>query len=191
MIKLMVVLGSGTHPAFSQSHRRPHPTLLAPRIGLTGCELINAFVTPGGHTAEMLALAGRLDKERYKPRCYVVGQTDSLGPAKAAAAEQSLSTHITVSLRVTLIWWSNDFSRRALSGTTQFLSHVQSASARKSVMQAGQCAAYREVERLGSLTSRLSGQHSRQAMLLLGWCGRKRLTWYAKLSPKKVPSGQF
>ncbi|DBA91339.1 TPA: hypothetical protein ACH3X2_003985 [Trebouxia sp. C0005] len=46
----------------------------------------------------MLALAGRLDKERYKPRCYVVGQTDALGPAKAAAAEQSLSTHITVSL---------------------------------------------------------------------------------------------
>lgn len=49
----------------------------------------------GGHTAEMLALAGRLDKERYKPRCYVVGQTDSLGPAKASAAEESLSTHVT------------------------------------------------------------------------------------------------
>ncbi|KAL0021265.1 hypothetical protein WJX79_001676 [Trebouxia sp. C0005] len=53
----------------------------------------------------MLALAGRLDKERYKPRCYVVGQTDALGPAKAAAAEQSLSTHITASYAAVGVVW--------------------------------------------------------------------------------------
>jgi len=58
-------------------------------------------------------------------------------------------------------------------------------------MQAGQCAAYHAVERLGSHTSRLSGQHSRQAMLLLGWCGRKRLAWYAKISPEVMRSGRL
>ena len=47
----------------------------------------------GGHTAEMLALVGRLDKATYTPRCYVVALTDSLGPAKAAATE---SLHATV-----------------------------------------------------------------------------------------------
>lgn len=37
----------------------------------------------------MLALAGQLDKDRFQPRCYVVGATDALGPAKAAASEQT------------------------------------------------------------------------------------------------------
>lgn len=58
-------------------------------------------------------------------------------------------------------------------------------------MQAGQCAAYREVVRLGSHTSRLYGQRLRQAMLLLGWCGWKRLTWYAKISLKAMRTGQI
>lgn len=42
----------------------------------------------GGHTAEMLSLACKLDPTVYRPRCYVVGQTDALGRSKAAAAEQ-------------------------------------------------------------------------------------------------------
>lgn len=37
----------------------------------------------------MIALAGQLDKEGYQPRCYIVGATDALGPAKAAASEQT------------------------------------------------------------------------------------------------------
>ena len=41
----------------------------------------------GGHTAEMLALTARLDRERYSPRCYVVAATDRMGAAKAEAAE--------------------------------------------------------------------------------------------------------
>ena len=46
------------------------------------------FVIAGGHTAEMLSLACKLDLTVYRPRCYVVGQTDALGRSKAAAAEQ-------------------------------------------------------------------------------------------------------
>ena len=37
----------------------------------------------------MIALAGQLDKERYQPRCYIVGATDALGPSKAATSEQT------------------------------------------------------------------------------------------------------
>ena len=46
-------------------------------------------VFSGGHTAEMLALASKLDPALYTPRCYVVGQTDALGRSKAAAAEKT------------------------------------------------------------------------------------------------------
>lgn len=37
----------------------------------------------------MIALAGQLDKEKYQPRCYIVGATDALGQFKAAASEQT------------------------------------------------------------------------------------------------------
>ena len=43
---------------------------------------------PGGHTAEMLALVGQLDREKYSPRTYVVASTDRMGAQKAQAAEQ-------------------------------------------------------------------------------------------------------
>lgn len=48
----------------------------------------------GGHTAEMLALASKLDKTVYQPRCYVVGHTDSLGSVKAAAAEKPVTPQV-------------------------------------------------------------------------------------------------
>lgn len=37
----------------------------------------------------MLSLVNRLDKRNFRPRCYIVGKTDSLGVAKAAAAEMN------------------------------------------------------------------------------------------------------
>ena len=55
-----------------------------------------AFVITGGHTAEMLALASKLDKTVYQPRCYVVGHTDSLGSVKAAAAEKPVTPQVQV-----------------------------------------------------------------------------------------------
>ena len=50
----------------------------------------------GGHTAEMLALVNQLDKDIFQPRCYVVGDTDALGPSKAASAEQCVVTAVRV-----------------------------------------------------------------------------------------------
>ena len=41
----------------------------------------------------MLALVQRLDKSTLSPRCYLVGNTDSLGIAKATAAETSLQVN--------------------------------------------------------------------------------------------------
>ena len=49
----------------------------------------------GGHTAEMLALASQLDRDKFRPRCYVIGDTDALGPSKAAAAEDCLVSSVS------------------------------------------------------------------------------------------------
>lgn len=48
----------------------------------------------GGHTAEMLALVGQLDKDRYAPRTYVVASTDRMGPQKAKAAEEDFGSKV-------------------------------------------------------------------------------------------------
>lgn len=41
----------------------------------------------GGHTAEMLQLAGSLDRTRYTPRIYVVAETDKMSLTKVIAEE--------------------------------------------------------------------------------------------------------
>lgn len=57
----------------------------------------------GGHTAEMLALVGELDRSRYSPRTYVVASTDRMGAQKAMAAEQAQQpVSISVSIHVML-----------------------------------------------------------------------------------------
>lgn len=42
----------------------------------------------GGHTAEMLMLVAKLDKQGYSPRCYVVAETDRMSGQKALKHEQ-------------------------------------------------------------------------------------------------------
>lgn len=81
-VKLMVVLGSG------ESHQKP----VRPENSDNGSTLQHCpACVVGGHTAEMLALTGQLDTDRYQPRCYVIGATDTLGPSKAAASERTRS----------------------------------------------------------------------------------------------------
>ena len=51
----------------------------------------------GGHTAEMLALLGKLDRSRYTPRTYVIASTDAMGAQKAMAAEAEQQPSSSVS----------------------------------------------------------------------------------------------
>ena len=57
---------------------------------------MNAYA--GGHTAEMLALVGQLDRDMYSPRTYVVASTDKMGAQKALTAEQDRHASTTVSI---------------------------------------------------------------------------------------------
>jgi beta-1,4-N-acetylglucosaminyltransferase len=77
-VSTLIVLGSGLHGV-----RPCNASCGLADTGLTQAPLHRA----GGHTAEMLALTARLDKQRYSPRCYVVAATDRMGQAKAEAAE--------------------------------------------------------------------------------------------------------
>ena len=41
----------------------------------------------GGHTTEMMALAASLDKETFRPRSYIVAETDQLSRQKVTERE--------------------------------------------------------------------------------------------------------
>ena len=48
----------------------------------------------GGHTAEMLMLVDKLDRTYYRPRVYVVAETDKMSSNKALRREQDWANGI-------------------------------------------------------------------------------------------------
>ena len=48
-------------------------------------------ICTGGPPAEMLTLLRHLDKDKLRPRTYVIASTDGMGAQKALAAEKAFS----------------------------------------------------------------------------------------------------
>ena len=56
---------------------------------------LNLDTFPGGHTAEMITLLKKMDFSFYRPRHYVVAETDRMSSNKAATLESNLSENVS------------------------------------------------------------------------------------------------
>ena len=61
---------------------------LPPRVRTSPCKTL-IVMGSGGHTTEMLRLLSGLNVDRYRPRVYVLGQTDKMSLEKVEAFEAS------------------------------------------------------------------------------------------------------
>jgi len=108
-VKTMVVLGSGAFLLAEAAHAACLAAALhfplQPPIKCSWRKIPLSLQPPspsprtGGHTAEMLMMVEKLDKQHYSPRVYVAAATDRMSGTKALTKEQTWGAGSKVRLR--------------------------------------------------------------------------------------------